>query len=306
MVADRGRLPGAEVAVIDDIEIFLAVVESAGFSAAARRLDSTPAAVSRRIKALEQRLGVRLLQRTTRKVALTEAGQRYRAEVEQVVARLREAEARLAVEAGAVTGELRVVAPMSFGQRRLAPVIARFARAYPGLRISLLLDDSQTDIVAAGVDLAIRIAYPEDSSLVGRALADVSLVCCAAPAYLAERGTPRVPQDLRGHACLHYNLVSEREEWTFADGAPVAVRGVFCSNNGDVLAAAAVAGLGITVLPGFIVEDDIAAGRLQPILVDHRRPPLTLSVLYPSRRHLPSKVRLFIEYLREHLGGPSA
>ncbi len=288
---------------MEELEVFVTVVEEQGFSAAAKRLDSTPAAVSRRIKALEQRLGVRLLQRTTRTLKLTEAGELYFREVSRLLGDLRTVEERLEEVTGQASGELRIVAPMSFGQRRLAPVVARFALMHPKLRVTLRLEDRETDIVSEGIDVAIRIAYPSDSSLVSRPIASVPRYFCAAPGYLARRGTPRAPSDLLQHDCLHYNVISEREEWTVRGtqgDETIVMKGVFCSNNGEVLAEAAMQGLGITLLPDFIVADALADGRLVRILEGWERSPLTLSVLYPSRQHVPAKTRLFIDHMVEH------
>lgn len=290
---------------MDELDVFVAVVVEQGFSAAAKRLDSTPAAVSRRIKSLEQRLGVRLLQRTTRKVQLTEAGELYFNEVRRLLGELRNVEQRLDEVTGQASGELRIVAPMSFGQRRLAAVVARFALMHPKLRVNLRLEDRETDIVSEGLDLAVRIAYPSDSSLVARPIMTVPRYFCASPEYLARRGTPQVPKDLLEHDVLHYNVISEREEWTF--GGPegdetIISKGIFCSNNGEVLAEAAIQGLGITLLPDFIVEEALADGRLVRILEDRERSPLTLSVLYPSRQHVPAKTRLFIDHMVEQFG----
>ncbi len=287
---------------MDELEVFVTVVEEEGFSAAAKRLDSTPAAVSRRIKALEQRLGVRLLQRTTRKVQLTEAGELYFREVSRLLSNLRNIEQKLEEVTGQATGELRIAAPMSFGQRRLAPVVVRFALTYPKLRVSLILEDRETDIIGEGVDLAIRIAYPSDSSFVARPIASVPRYFCASPDYLERRGTPQSPKDLLQHDCLHYNVISEREEWTFGGTSgdkTIMIKGIFCSNNGDVLAEAAMQGLGITLLPDFIIEEALADGRLVRILEGRERSPLTLSVLYPSRQHVPAKTRLFIDHMVE-------
>jgi len=285
---------------MDEREVFVTVVKAQGFSAAAKALESTPAAVSRRVKALEQRLGVRLLQRTTRKVRLTEPGERYFDSVSRLLAELHDVEQGLADEAAVLTGELRVVAPMSFGQRRLAPVIARFAADHPGLRVSLTLDDEETDIVGQGVDVAIRIAYPSDSSLIARTIAPVPRYLCASPAYLDRHGVPTGPTDLLSHACLHYNVISERDEWTFSGeqgDETLMIKGAFCCNNGDVLAEAAVQGLGITLLPDFIVETDLREGRLVRVLEGRERAPLTLAAVYPSRQHVPAKTREFVDYL---------
>lgn len=289
---------------MDDREVFFHVVEANGFGAAARRLETTPASVSRRVKALEQRLGVRLLQRTTRKLSLTEAGEQFFREGRRLLRELDELEQALTASAREPQGALRIVAPMSFGQRRLAPLVARFARRYGRLRVSLLLDDRESDLIDEAADLAIRIGYPADSSMIARAIAAVPRYVCASPEYLERRGRPTSPRDLLDHDCLHYSVISEREEWTFpsADGEQtLAIEGRFCSNNGDVLAEAAMQGLGITLLPDFIVEPGLADGRLVKLLDDFERAPLTLFALYPSRQHVPAKTRHFLEFLLEHL-----
>ena len=286
---------------MDEREVFLAVVEAQGFSAAAKRLNSTPAAVSRRIKALEQRLGVRLLQRTTRKVRLTQQGEVYYREVSRILGQLNNVEQELSESINHPKGDLRIVAPMSFGQHRLAPMVNEFASKYPGLRISLMLEDRETDIVTEGYDLAIRIAYPNDSSLVGRAIAPIPRYICASPEYLQKRGIPNTPADLTNHECLHYNLISEREEWSFPGSENLIVKGKFCSNNGEVLLQAAIDGLGIVFLPQFIVDPALADGKLTRILEGLEQPPLTLYALYPSRKHVPAKTRLFIDFIIEKL-----
>lgn len=291
---------------MDDREAFFSVVEANGFGAAARRLDTTPASVSRRVKSLEQRLGVRLLQRTTRKLSMTEAGERYYREGRRLLHELDDLEQALADSALELRGELRIIAPMSFGQRRVAPLVARFAARHGQLRVSLILDDRETDLIDEAADLAIRIGYPADSSLIARAIAPVPRHACASPDYLERRGRPESPEDLLHHDCLHYNLIPEREEWTFLgeEGEQtLAIKGSFCSNNGDVLAEAAMQGLGITLLPDFIVEEGLADGRLVKVLEEYERAPLTLYALYPSRRHLPVKTRSFLDYLQKELGG---
>ena len=285
---------------MDDREVFFSVVEANGFGAAARRLETTPASVSRRVKALEQRLGVRLLQRTTRKLSLTEAGKRYFREARRLLHELDDLEQALIASSHEPEGELRIVAPMSFGQRRLASTVARFAALHRKLRISLILEDRETDLIDEAADLAIRIGYPTDSSMIVRAIAPIPRYACASPEYLERRGYPEVPEDLLHHDCLHYNLISEREEWTFIGDngeQTLAIKGCFCSNNGDALAAAAMQGLGVTLLPSFIVEEGLSDGRLVKVLEDYERAPLTLFALYPSRQHVPAKTRTFLEYL---------
>ena len=296
-----------KVTRVDDRAVFFNVVEAAGFGAAARRLGTTPASVSRRVKALEQRLGVRLLQRTTRKLSLTEAGERYYREGRRLLHELDELEQALTASAHEPEGELRIVAPMSFGQRRLAPLVARFAKLHSKLRISLILEDRDTDLIDEAADLAIRIGYPADSSMIARTIAPVPRHACASPQYLERHGNPESPADLLHHDCLHYSLISEREEWTFLDDdgeQTLAIRGSFCSNNGDVLCEAAMQGLGITLLPNFIVEDGLADGRLVKVLEDYERAPFILFALYPSRQHVPAKTRRFLEYLLDHFAEP--
>lgn len=285
---------------MDDLEVFVAVVEAQGFTAAAAALGTTVTATSRRVKALEQRLGTRLLNRTTRRLSLTAAGEIYYERVRGILADLRDAEAQLTWLASEPRGPLRITAPMSYGQRRLAPLVAAFARTHPHLQVQLQLDDRTTDIVDQGLDLALRIGYPQDSSLVARPIAPVARHICASPQYLGTHGTPRTPQDLLGHACLHYSNLSEREEWTLGGpGGPqsVPVRGSFCSNNGEVLCEAAAQGLGIALLPDFIVQDALAEGRLVRVLQGFEPPPFTLCGLYPSRRFLPARVELFLDFL---------
>ena len=287
---------------MDEREVFLAVVEAQGFSAAAKRINSTPAAVSRRIKALEQRLGVRLLQRTTRKIRLTEQGEQYYREISKLLGELNQLELELSEATNQPMGELRITAPMTFAQRRLTPMVTSFALKYPGLRVSLMLEDRESDIIAEGLDVAIRIAYPNDSSLVGRAIAPIPRSICASPEYIKRKGVPAVSSDLGSHDCLHYNLISERQEWFFPGSDNVVINGKFCSNNGEVLAQAAIDGLGIAYLPDFIVEQALADGRLVRLLENIEHYPLTLYAKYPSRKHLPLKTRLFIDFVIKHLG----
>lgn len=294
---------------MDEREFFFRVVEAKGFAAAARRLETTAASVSRRIKALEQRLGVRLLQRTTRTLSLTEAGKRYYLEGRRLWSELGDLERSLTASTREPTGDLKIIAPMSFGQKVLAPLIAGFALEHRKIRISLILDDNETDPVEMGADLTIRIGYPADSSMIAQAIAPVARYLCASPAYLERRGQPTSPRDLLKHDCLHYNVISEREEWSFIDEAgeqTLTVRGMFCSNNGDVLVDAAIQGLGIALLPDFIVDQHLRQGRLVRLLEAYERVPMSLFALYPSRHHVPAAVRILLAFIKEQLGAPDA
>jgi DNA-binding transcriptional LysR family regulator len=195
---------------------------------------------------------------------------------------------------------------MSFGQRRLAPLVARFAAINSKLRISLVLEDRETDLIDAAADLVIRIGYPADSSTIAREIAPVPRHVCASPEYLERRGYPESPDELLHHDCLHYNLISERDEWTFISAdceQTLAIKGSFCSNNGDVLAEAAMQGLGIALLPEFIVEEGLTDGRLVKVLEDFERAPLIFFALYPSRQHVPAKTHRFLAYLLDHFAG---
>ena len=285
---------------MDELDIFIAVVENKGFSSAANALDLTTASVSRRIKSLESRLGVRLLQRTSRTISLTEAGQYYYDEVKKVRLDLSVAEDQLQSMISEPAGNFRIAAPMSFGIKTLSPLISRFAKQHPKLRIQLMLDDREANLIEDNIDLALRIAYPSDSSFIAKPIKPVPRYLCASPDYLKKNGVPKKPTDLLEHDCLHYNVISETEEWTFdckKRSETIAVKGVFCSNNGDVLLQAAIDGMGITLLPDFLTDDAISKGKLVKILEGQERSPLTLFALYPSRHYLPIKTRLFLDYI---------
>jgi DNA-binding transcriptional LysR family regulator len=289
---------------IATLETFVAVVETGSLSRAAEKLETTAGAVSRRLTGLEERLGLRLLNRTTRKIRLTEAGEHYYRDVRGILLALTEAEDRASHLSDAPKGTLRVAAPLSFGVRALAPLLPDFMERYPGLQLTLDLDDRMVDILATGADIALRIGPLHDSSLVARRIAVLERVFCAAPAYLERRGEPKAPAELALHACLHYSNVSFKEEWTLvseSDAEVVEVSGPLCANNGDLLREAALGGLGIVSLPEFIVAEDLNAGRLRRVLSGYRTRPLSLSALWPSRQFVPAKVRVFADFLAEKL-----
>jgi len=289
---------------LDDLEIFIAVVTAESFTAAAVALGTTTAYTSRRVKALEQRLGTRLLNRTTRRISLTEAGRLYFGRIQRLLAELRDTEQQLTELADEPRGEIRITAPLCFGVKCLGPAISQFIQTYPDLRVELELDDRLVDIVEHKLDLAIRIGYPQDSTQVMRPFGLVQRYFCASPAYLSERGAPRVPSDLVRHACLHYSNVSMREEWTTGgEGACESpqLEGVFCSNNSEVLCEAACHGAGIALLPEFVASGPLGAGRLERVLEGFEPPPFTLYALYASRRLVPRKIRLLLEFLQENL-----
>ncbi len=290
--------------MIDERNVFLAVVSARGFTAAAHKLNTTPAAVSRRIKALEERLGIRLLQRTTRKVRLTSAGESYFDDLQRIMHELHCVEDELAEASGKLSGALKIAAPVSFGQRRLSSAVARFARAHPAINITLDLDDKQSDLIDEGIDVAVRISHLLDSSLIARPIAPIQKYICASPDYIERMGEPTTIHDLIKHRCLHYSVISEREEWRFNTSKgeqSLAIKPVYCSNNGDVLAAMACEGLGLTILPSFLVAEQLSAGRLVRILKSAKLTPFTLSVVYPSRRQLSARVKVLVDYLMDEL-----
>jgi DNA-binding transcriptional LysR family regulator len=289
---------------------FSTAVGAGGFAAAGRQLGLTRSQVSKLVQALEQRLGVSLLVRTSRALALTDAGREYHERVADILARVAEAELSLAGRQLEPQGPLRVNAPMTFGLRRIAPLVSAFLERHPKVTVDLHLDDRILDPLEGGFDVTVRVAALGDSSLVARRLCAVPRVLCAAPAYLALRGTPARPEELRDHDCLHYGYLAGGSEWSLqrAGEAPAAVpvRGRLCSNNGEALQQAALAGSGIALLPRFVVEADLAAGRLVEVLGGWSAPPIAAHALYLRAPRVPAKVRAFVEHLVARLASAAA
>jgi len=281
---------------------FIAVAEAGSFVRAGERLALAKSIVSKQVAALEQRLGARLLNRTTRSLSLTEAGGAYLERARDLIAEIDALESSLGDHALHPRGVLRVNAPVSFGISHLGGALADYAERYPDVRIDLTLNDRIVDLVEEGFDMAIRIAPRLDSSLVARRLATTHGVLCAAPAYLERHGTPRRPEDLRRHRCLGYAYSTQGDAWRMeGPRGPVSVRLDYCmrANNGDVLVAAAVAGAGVLLEPGFIVEPAIRAGALVPLLSRWKFPEYGVHAVYPHRRHLSAKVRSLVDFLAE-------
>lgn len=289
-----------------DIAVFVRVVERGSFTLAADELELSRAVVSKYLTRLEERLGARLLHRTTRRLALTEAGAALFEASRGAIERIEEAEAAIARFQSAPRGRLRVSAPMSFGILHLGPAIADFAREYPGVTLDIRLDDRFVNLVEEGVDVAVRIGVLTDSSLVARKLGATRAVACASPAYLAEHGEPATPEELAGHDCLIYSYLANANVWRFLarDGReiPVAVSGSLRINNGIVLAEAAIAGRGVLVSPSFYVAPMLRDGRLKRVLAGYRLPELGIYAVYPQKAHVPPKVRVFIDYLAARFG----
>ncbi|MEO1199220.1 MAG: LysR family transcriptional regulator [Pseudomonadota bacterium] len=289
-----------------EIDAYVAIVEAGGIGAAARRKDIAKSAVSRRLKDLEERLGVRLINRTTRRFSLTETGQAYYERAARILADLDEADLAAAQVHGTLQGRLKIGAPMSFGLLHLAPALASFMAQHPRLSVELDLNDRHVDLIDEGFDVTLRIGTLADSSMIARRLAPIRSVCVASPDYLAANGTPETPLDLEAHQGLRYSNVPERRYWAAIDpsGAEVSPRVPtrLLANNGDILCRAAEDGLGILVNPVFIVADAIAAGRLVPILTDCTWPEVAAYAVYPPGRHLSAKVRALIDHLVDAFG----
>jgi DNA-binding transcriptional LysR family regulator len=283
------------------ISAFVKVVETGSFAGAAARLDLSVSSVSRQVADLEAHLDARLLNRTTRRLSLTESGRAFHERCVQLLADLEEAEQSANVGTIEPRGTLRLTSAVSFGSRHLAPALAEFAARHPAMRFDIELSDRATDLVEEGFDVAVRIGDIGSQNLVGRSVGATHLVCCAAPSYLARHGTPRAPEDLAGHTCLTYEYSAQRNDWPFRDrqgrDRSARVTGAVHANNGRFLEALAVEGVGIVLEPDFIVGPDVRAGRLVRLLRGFEPPPTTIYVVYPSRRHLSAKVRVFADFL---------
>ncbi len=285
---------------------FAKVVASASYAEAARKLGITRSAVSKAVSELEADLGARLLDRTTRRVAPTEAGLAYYQRCLAILAEVEEAEAQIARLHDEPKGRLRVNAPMTFGLRCLSGVLADFMARYPDLKVELSLADRYIDPLEEGYDVTIRIGRLGDTSLIARRLGTTRMVLAAAPSYLAAHGRPAIPADLAAHRCLQYGHSTCVQKWQLREKGhdiSVPIDAAMSANNGDTLRDAAVRGCGITLLPTFIVGDDIDAGRLETVLADFSPPDLDIHALYVPNRYLATKSRVFIDFLVERFAG---
>jgi DNA-binding transcriptional LysR family regulator len=283
------------------IQVFAQVVESGSFAKAADRLGVSTSAASRQVAELEAHLQTRLLNRTTRRVSLTESGRAFYERSVQLLADLQEAEQEASRAAVVPRGTIKLTSSVNFGVRHLAPAIAEFLAAHEEVRFDVSLSDRIVDLVEEGFDLGIRVGAAGSEHIVARKLGETRLVPCASPEYLARRGTPRTPEDLERHNCFTYEYVTPKNLWRFRDPAggerTVRVSGSLHTNNGDLLAEVAARGTGIVFEPAFIVGPEVRAGRLVPLLQDYVPAPVPIYAVYPSRKHLSAKVRLFVDFL---------
>ena len=297
---------------LPDMAVFARVVEAGSFNGAARALGLTPSAVSRQVARLEAALRLRLLERTTRRLRLTEAGHAALARCQQLEATAREL-LQLADQHGSTpTGAVRMSAPKAYGRQRIHPLVPAFLAAHPQVDVQLLTTDRSVDLLAEDLDLAVRITDTPPPGLAGRPLEVVEHRVCASPAYLARRGVPTEPQQLAAHDCIRLGESEMDRRWRFAragEQASVAVRGRYACNHSENRRDAALAGLGIASLPAFTAAPQLASGALVALLTDWRHDTPysgTAWLLYPSNRYLPARLRVWIDHLARHLGEPPA
>ena len=287
------------------MSFFIKAVESGSFTAAAEAMGISPSAVSKQISRLEDRLGVQLLNRTTRKLGLTEAGATFYERSARIMQEVEEAEALVTTLHKAPRGLLRVSAPMLLGQMHVAPATAEFLTRYPEMRLELNFIDRTVDLIEEGIDVALRLDELPDSTMVARRLAPHRRVLCGSPAYFERRGVPKTPADLARHNCLTYGSGHPNRAWFFKDEKgrhPMEVHGTFQTNNAEALRQAVLGGLGIAMLPTFLVGSDLSAGLLRPILSDYVSADTVIYAVYPQHRHQSPKVRAYVDFMTERFG----
>ena len=279
------------------MQTFVAVVEAGSFARAADQLRISTTSASRLVSELENHIGARLLQRTTRRLVLTETGSAYFERCRQILSDVEEAES-LAAEADAQPkGLLRISLPQSFGLRHVAPMIPDFCARHPALQLDISFSDKVIEFVEEGVDVAVRIAFELKESLVARRLMTVPVVACASEFYLGRSGLPKTPADLKSHDCLQYSYASSQ----FLENIPVS--GNFRTNSGDMIRLAALAGQGIAMLPLFLVADDLRSGNLRRVLEDHPFPGLGVYVVYLESARRSARIKAFVDYVSERFSG---
>jgi DNA-binding transcriptional LysR family regulator len=287
------------------MRVFTAVVDAGSFAKAAEKLDLSRGMTSRYVAQAEAHLGVRLLNRTTRRLSLTEAGNDYYQRATQVLALVAEAEQAASREAAEPRGTLRVNASVAFGARHMGGLISAYLQRCPQVRVDLTLNDRVVDLVEEGFDVAVRIARRIDPGLVARRIAPARMIACASPAYLRRSGAPKAPADLVGHNCLTYAYAGTQNEWRFIRGKreqTVKVGGTLHANNGDILSRAAADGLGVIVQPTFLIDELLREKKLMRVLEGWEADSLTIFAVYPSRQFLAPKVRSFIDFMVTHFG----
>lgn len=289
--------------MIDELKIFMRAVDLRSISAAARSLRLSPAAASHRILQLENRVGARLLNRTTRSLQPTEEGQIFYEHAVEVLTAVERAESRMASASGTPSGALRVTAPLGFGRRVLAPLVAEFNSRFPKVQVRLRLSDHLIDLLSEAVDVAIRMAMPTDSSFIVRKLADCPRILCASPEYLQRHGRPSEPEELLTHNCLLLRFPGSKQfRWQLTgrdEPIVLPVSGSFDADDGDVLTEWALQGTGIVMKPYWEVAEHLRSGALEPVLTDYPPEPVNLVMLYPHRQLVSAKVKTFVDFMMQ-------
>lgn len=288
------------------IKVFTQIVETGSFSAASERLAISRAAASKYVSQLEEHLGVRLLNRTTRHVSTTESGRVYFERCKEMLHLMDEADDMVTGLSGIPRGTLRISAPSVFASQHLVPLISEFTRQYPEVKIEIMVSDRLVDLVDEGYDLAIRIAYQHDSELIARHLTSCNHVLVASPSYLENAPAIKTPDDLQNHACMLYSF-TQNATWPLTKAGKdfsVKVSPVMTSNNPEVLLESTIAGMGISIMPTFIASEAIRNGQLQTVLDDYESLKLDIFVVYASRHYLPAKIRVFIDFLKARITDP--
>ncbi|MCR9944033.1 LysR family transcriptional regulator [Vibrio owensii] len=283
---------------------FVRVVQTGSFSATGREMNTSQTTISKKVAALEKKIGVKLLARSSRDHALTPAGAKYYQTCVDILGELDEAEAEARSEVASPQGTIRISAPVAFGRILLAPIMAEFFQRYPDIKVDLQLSDQHTDLISDGIDVAIRAKQLEDSTLIARHLFDNPMLVLAAPNYLQQHGEPKTPEDLKQHNCLVYSRMKDINVWSFTkqnQKHAVAVNGNFQSDNGDVLLEVALTGMGIVTLPIWMVEHHLKEGRLTQLMSDYTGQNLPFNAVYLQSRYTPLKVRCLIDFLKEKL-----
>lgn len=287
------------------LETFVVAVRAGSFASAARQLAISPAMIGRRIQALEDGYGMRLIERTTRSQRLTEAGAQFLLRAEAVIEAANALDELARPDTASLRGRIKLSGPTTLGIKRLPPILARFTRTHPEVIFEVSLSDRRVDLVEEGFDLAVRVGHLQPSAMIARRIGTYGFVCAAAPDYLEAAGAPAHPKDLTGHRCvLNLNLIP-RNRWPFQepDGTPftVAVRGSMEIDNGEALREAALAGAGIVYIPRDLVAEDLGAGRMRQVLGDWALPTLPIHAVHPSRKLVPKRLTAFIEALAREM-----
>ncbi|MGB3069950.1 MAG: LysR family transcriptional regulator [Ottowia sp.] len=292
---------------LNSMRVFCLAAQAGTLSGAARILDMSPSMATKHVDALEERLGVKLLHRTTRKLVLTEAGEAYLESAQRILADVDEADAAATAQRTRVTGMLRLNMPLSFGMRHIAPLLPAFCEAHPAVTLDVGMTDAAVNLVDERWDMAVRIGHLHDDTLQARRMGSCRMILCAAPAYLDRHGVPRTVADLANHNCLAYTLSSSAApmQWRFGQDGSVTqpIQSNLRANSGEALLAAALGGLGLIYHPSFILGESVASGALTPLTLDHPCHELGgIYAVWPSNRHPPAKVRAMVDFLVQRIG----